>query len=66
MAGPERTVRFCNNPACELCDLYLKPLEVLSKGGQEVCPRCLEPLLVRRLRPRSPTLPFKPGTARRP
>lgn len=66
MASAEKTARFCNNPACELCDVHVKPLKVLVKGGQEVCPRCLEPLVVRRLRLRSPTLPFKPGTARRP
>ena len=66
MARPERIVRFCNNPACALCDVYVKPLEVLKKAGEDFCPRCLEPLVVQRLRPRSPTLPFKPGTCRRP
>ncbi|MFQ5829317.1 MAG: hypothetical protein ACE5JD_09205 [Candidatus Methylomirabilia bacterium] len=55
-------VRFCNNPSCELCDVHIKPREVLVKGETEVCPQCLEPLVVRRLRPRPPTRPSKPGT----
>lgn len=66
MTLPGKTARFCNNPACDLCDVYVKPFELLKKGGQEVCPRCFEPLVVQRLRPRFPTLPFKPGAARRP
>lgn len=65
VALPERTGRLCNNPACELCDVYVKPSQVLRKGGQDVCPRCLEPLVVQRLHPRAPTLPFKPGRRRR-
>ncbi len=66
LAWLEKTVRFCNNPACELCDIHVKPREVLRKGRREVCPRCFEPLLVRRLRPALPTLPYKPGTSRHP
>jgi hypothetical protein len=42
-----RLDRFCNNPACETCDVILAPHQVLRKGGQEVCPSCLEPLVVR-------------------
>ena len=44
--------RFCNNPACEWCDVILSPHQALRKGGQEVCPKCLEPLVVRAARPR--------------
>lgn len=43
--------RFCNNPACEGCDVILSPRQALRKGGQEVCPKCLEPLVVRAARP---------------
>lgn len=65
MALPEKTARFCNNPACELCDVYIKPRDMLRKGGFVVCPRGLEPLVVRRLGPRVLTLPSKPAGARR-
>lgn len=47
-----RLDRFCNNPACEACDLLLASHEVLRTGGQEVCAKCLEPLVVRAARPR--------------
>jgi predicted amidophosphoribosyltransferase len=46
-----RLDRFCNNPACEGCDVILSPRQALKKGGQEVCPKCLEPLVVRAARP---------------
>lgn len=46
-----RLDRFCNNPACEGCDVILSPRQALRKGGQEVCPTCLEPLVVRAARP---------------
>ena len=59
----ERIVRFCNNPGCELCDVHLRPREVLMKGNREICPRCLEPLMVQRRRPLPPVLPFKPRAA---
>ena len=45
-------IRFCNNPACERCDEYLRPWEVLRSGAQEVCPACHEELVVRESRPR--------------
>ena len=61
LALGERTVRFCNNPGCELCDVHLRPREVPMKGNREMCPRCLEPLVVQRRRPLPPILPFKPG-----
>lgn len=44
--------RFCNNPACEGCDVLLSPRQLLRKGGQEVCATCLEPLVIRSARPR--------------
>lgn len=47
-----RLDRFCNNPACEGCDVLLASRQALRKGGQEVCPACLEPLVVRPVRPR--------------
>lgn len=59
-------VRFCNNPSCELCDLILRPQETLQKGGLEVCPRCLEEVVIRETRPRGPLLirPSAPRPAR--
>jgi len=53
--------RFCNNPTCDLCDVFLRPQETLKKGGAEVCPRCLEEVIVRPHRP----LLLKPGASRR-
>lgn len=50
MAG-HRVDRFCNNPTCESCDLLLRPQDTLKKGGVEVCPRCLEEMIVRARRP---------------
>lgn len=47
-----RLDRFCNNPACDGCDVLLSSRQALTKGGQEVCPKCLEPLVVRATRPR--------------
>ncbi|MBI2462234.1 MAG: hypothetical protein HYV61_12255 [Candidatus Rokubacteria bacterium] len=49
-------VRFCNNPVCELCDVILRPQEILQKGGRKVCPRCLEEVAVQETRRRGPRL----------
>ena len=46
-----RVDRFCNNPTCDLCDVILRPQDTLRKGGGEVCPRCLEEVVVRPHRP---------------
>lgn len=62
----EETVQFCNNPACDGCDVILRPQEVLRKGGEMVCPKCLEPLAIRRGRARPATLPFRPGSRQPP
>ena len=43
----QRMDRFCNNPTCELCDVILRPQDTLKKGGLEVCPHCLEEVVVR-------------------
>jgi len=60
MAGP-RVDRFCNNPTCKLCDLLLRPQDLLKKGGVEVCPQCLEGVIVRPHRPSvSPARPAAP------
>ncbi len=67
MAG-RRVDRFCNNPACELCDVHLRPQDTLKKGGVEVCPRCLEEVIVRaRRRPLSgrPAAPPENAAPRR-
>ncbi len=59
-----RIERFCNNPTCELCDVILRPQDTLKKGGVEVCPRCLEEVIVRPYQPsRSAT---KPAARRSP
>ncbi len=59
-----RMERFCNNPTCELCDVILRPQDTLKKGGVEVCPRCLEEVIVRPYQPsRSAT---KPAARRSP
>lgn len=62
----EETVRFCNNPACDGCDVILRPQEGLRKGGELLCPKCLDPLMVRRLRVRPATVPFRPGPGSSP
>lgn len=59
-----RLERFCNNPACDDCDVLLTLRDALKTGGQEMCPRCLEPLVVRAARPRIPLRKTPPVTAR--
>ncbi len=50
---PSAAVRFCNNPACERCDLHLRPGEILRKDGREVCPACHEDLVIQERRIRA-------------
>ncbi len=57
-----RMERFCNTPTCELCDVILRPQDTLKKGGVEVCPRCLEEVIVR---PHQPSLSATKAAARR-
>lgn len=61
-----RLDRFCNNPACEECDVLLAPRQAFRKGGLEVCPACLEPLVVRPARPRVRLRKVRSGVRRPP
>jgi hypothetical protein len=54
--------RFCNNPVCDRCDEHLSAREALRKAGREVCPACLEPLVVREPQPARPLRPTRPPT----
>ena len=49
--------RFCNNPTCDLCDVIVRPHEIVNRAGQEICRQCFEPLIITRVRRRPPLLP---------
>lgn len=59
-ASREIHLRFCNNPTCDLCDMIVRPHEILKRAGQEICRQCFEPLTINRVRPRPPLLPAAP------